>query len=110
MAHFDRIHKLWPLNEAVYTYQVMTYSNFPSILGIYQEVLDLLSFMGGQYTSGAWELTTGQADRLWTALLNLEERYPKGTESRTIRAFAVDMKNSFPLMASRPGADEAVRE
>jgi hypothetical protein len=110
MAHFDRIHTLWPPNEAVYTYQVMTYSNFPSVLGVYQQVLDLLSFMGGQYTSGAWELTAGQADRLWTALLNLEERHPKGAKNREIRAFAMDMKNTLPLMASRPGADEAARE
>ncbi|MDR2601445.1 MAG: hypothetical protein LBC53_03200 [Spirochaetaceae bacterium] len=107
MANFDRIHKLWPLNETVYTYQVITYSNFPSVLGAYRQVLDLLSYMREQYASNAWELTAGQADRLWTVLLNLEDKYPRGAKNKEIRAFAMDLKNSFPIMASRPGADEA---
>jgi hypothetical protein len=110
MAHFDRIHKLWPRNEAVYTYQVLTYSHFPSVLGAYRQVLDLISFMSEQYSSGAWELTAEQADHIWTALLNLEDSYPGGAKNREIRAFAMEMKTTLPIMASRPGADGAAYE
>jgi hypothetical protein len=110
MAHFDRIHKLWPMNEEVYTYQVMTYSNFPPVLGVYRQVLDLVSFMEEQYTGGVWELTAGQADLLWTALLNLEDNYSGGAKNREIRNFARDLNNALPLMASRPGADEVAHE
>jgi hypothetical protein len=107
MRHFDDIHRQWPESENAYTYQVITYSYFPSILGVYRDVLDLLSVMGENYRSGEWALDEDQADRLWLVLRNLREQYPKGAQNREIRDFARTMKEYLPLMAGRPGAAEA---
>jgi hypothetical protein len=107
MRHFDNIHRQWPGSEATYTYQVITYSHFPPIIGVYRDVLDLLSVMREKYRSGEWALDEGQADRLWLVFRNLREQYPKGAQNREIRDFARNMKEGLPLMAERPGAAEA---
>ena len=106
MRHFDDIHRQWPDNEMVYTYQVITCSYFPAILGMYQDVLDQLAVMRENYRAGEWVLDEGQADRLWLTLGNLCEQYPGGEKNREIRDFARNMKDSLPLMAGRPGAAE----
>jgi hypothetical protein len=107
MRHFDNIHRQWPGNENVYTYQVITYSQFPSILGVYRKAMDLLSVMRDNYRSGEWTLDEAQADRLWLVLRNLREQHPKEAQNREIRDFALNMQESLPLMAERPGAAEA---
>jgi len=108
MRRFDTIQRQWPENEDVYTYQVMTYSNFPSVLGIYQDVLDLLSLMKEQYTRGKWSMSEEQADLLWLVLQNLCEQYPDGAKNREIRDFARGMKDALPVMAARPPATEVL--
>lgn len=89
---FDRIQRQWRENEDVYLYQAVTYSNFPSILGMGDDVLEKLSHIAEMYRSGAWQPDETDASLIWTSFSNLEKHYPKGKTGAAVREQKEAMK------------------
>ncbi len=110
MGRFEKANRKWPVNENVYIYTVITYSNFPPVMAMREQTLDLLSAMQKNYESGVWQLSDGQADLVWIAIKNLCANYRKGEENKSIVGFARGMRDALPLMASRPMAREVLHE
>lgn len=110
MGRFEKANRKWPSSENVYTYMALTYSNFPPVMAMREQTVDLLSAMQKNYASGVWQLSDGQADLLWITIKNLCANYRKGEENKAILGFARGMRDALPIMASRPMAQEVLHE
>jgi|GEM_PF-803514 len=110
MRRFDKTQRRWPNDETVYTYQALTYSYFPSEMGMYEQVLDLIDAMRGNYLEGQWPLTEKQADFIRLIFSNLEGQYPNDPENGAIRAKAKQTNDELETMGQRPLTAEAAHE
>lgn len=110
LRRFEKIQRRWPENENVFLYQTLTYANFPSELGMIDQVLDLLEEMTDNYVSGKWNELNAPVDLLWDIWINLGAQYPKKTERSKIRERATVMSNALEIMKTSEKASEVLYE
>lgn len=110
MNRFDTIQRRWPDDETVYTYQTLTYSSFPSEVGMYEHVFDLLDVMEENYTGGTWILTEDHADLIWQVFSNLSKNYPKKPEKNIILEKTTKMRDVFEIVLQKQKATEVIYE
>ncbi|HHU36869.1 MAG TPA: hypothetical protein GXZ47_06530 [Treponema sp.] len=110
MRRFEKIQRRWPENENVYLYQTLTYSNFPSELGMINQVLALLSDITAFYAKGTWNINDAPVDLLWDIWINLRSNYPRKKEQTIIRDRAKIMSDTLDIMKASKKAVEVLYE